>query len=53
MNENQKADDIAQRINIILVSIDAQDLKENAVCLLEQAYLRLFTNHSVYTTIYL
>jgi hypothetical protein len=24
MNENQKADDIAQRINIILVSMDAQ-----------------------------
>ena len=51
MNENQKADDIAQRINIILVSIDAQDLKENAVCLLEQAYLRLFTNHSEYDSL--
>ena len=51
MNENQKADDIAQRINIILVSMDAQDLKEKAVCLLEQAYLRLFTNHSEYDSL--
>jgi hypothetical protein len=49
MNENQKADDIAQRINIILVSMDAQDLKEKAVCLLEQAYLLLFTDHSEYS----
>jgi hypothetical protein len=51
MNENQKADDIAQRINIILVSMDAQELKEKAVCLLEQAYLRLFTNHSEYDSL--
>ena len=51
MNENQKADDIAQRINIILVSMDAQDLKEKAVCLLEQAYLLLFTDHSEYDSL--
>jgi len=51
MSENQKADDIAQIINIILVSMDAQDLKEKAVCLLEQAYLRLFTDHSEYDSL--
>ena len=51
MNENQKADDIAQRINIILVSMDAQDLKEKAVCLLEQAYLLLFPVDSEYDSL--
>jgi hypothetical protein len=29
--------------------MDAQDLKEKAVCLLEQAYLLLFTDHSEYS----
>lgn len=53
MNENQKADDIAQRIKKILVSMDAQDIKEKAVCLLEQAYLRLFTDHSEYDSLHM